>query len=232
MLCDKELPPYGNHRLDTSLAWIRKGGWQEPVTSLIVYVKSHRAVDSEDDYRAVLRDPTGVWDFNIISHCVADKFPDFTPGCVMQLQNVPVFTQRRGKHHLVITAENVVRIWPRIEMSRRELAPLSARIYDYQCIYDQIAKAKTKASNSAPSSRGVAPSSNMASQFRQQHNSVPQSSIGQRPRMPIDNSNLPLIQRLNEVSIPEDFRSDQFGQDFATSNEGGSVGGIGNFSRR
>jgi hypothetical protein len=134
MLCDLDLAPYGNKLLSTSLAWINNNGWKAPVPSLIVYVKSFKLI--EDDYRAVLRDPTGAMEGCVIARSVADKHPDFTLGCVMRLQNVAVFTPSPGKHHLAILPDNIAQIWPRIDTPRSELLALSARVYTYNCIYD------------------------------------------------------------------------------------------------
>lgn len=140
MLCDLDLEPYGSNKLATSLYSLRQGGWKSVIPSLIVYVKSFRLV--EEDYRAQLRDPTGTLEQCTISRQVAESFPDFSIGCTMSLQNVPVFTPRKGVHHLLITEEKVIRVWPKSEMSREELSSLRASVYTYDCIYDPSAKPK------------------------------------------------------------------------------------------
>lgn len=137
MLCDQDMRPYGSNKLSTSLSWIRRVGWKKEVPTLIVHVKSLRLV--EDDYRAVLRDPTGTFENSTISKTVSEKFADFSIGCVLMLKDISVFTPSKGKSYLVITPENVVRVWPKTEMSRQELAQLSHRVYNYTCIYEAIA---------------------------------------------------------------------------------------------
>lgn len=146
MLCDQEMNPYGPNKLKTSLWWVKSVGWREPISSLIVSIKSLRLV--EDDYRAVLRDPTGAMENCTISKAVSDKFPDFSIGCVLLLQNIAVFTPARGKSALALVPDNVVRVWPKIEMPRIELSQLSARIYTYTCIYDSIALPKNQQNGS------------------------------------------------------------------------------------
>lgn len=137
MLCDQDMLPYGPNKLTTSLDWIRRIGWENAVPSLIVAVKSLRAV--EDDYRAVLRDPTGAMDGCTISKSVSEKFADFSIGCVLLLKDIAVYTYAKGRNYLVITPENVVRVWPRTDMSRAELASISHRVYTYNCIYAPVA---------------------------------------------------------------------------------------------
>lgn len=144
MLCDQDMLPYGSNKLNTSLDWVRRIGWEDAVPSLIVTVKSLRAV--EDDYRAILRDPTGSMEGCTISKSVSEKFADFSVGCVLLLKEIAVYTYAKGRSYLVVTPENVVRVWPRTDMSRAELASISHRVYTYNCIYNAVAL--------PPSSRG------------------------------------------------------------------------------
>lgn len=137
MLCDQDMLPYGANKLGTSLDWVRRVGWQKGVPSIIVYVKALRLI--EDDYRAVLRDPTGAFENSTVSKAVLEKFVDFSSGCVVMLKDVPVFTPSKGKNYLVLNPENIVRVWPRTDMTRQELSHLSCRVYTYNCIYEQTA---------------------------------------------------------------------------------------------
>ncbi|XP_049849422.1 uncharacterized protein LOC126318645 [Schistocerca gregaria] len=151
MLVDLNLPPFAraeksSELLSYHLKWVHTVGYWEKVPVLVVLIKMIRMVG--DCARAVMKDPTGEYDWNTVHKSVFESYPDLTQGCVVQLRDVSVVSPEKNVHYLVVLPENVVRVWPKtVKIASKQLACLSRSLYQYSSIYEDGAQVRQSAAS-------------------------------------------------------------------------------------
>eukprot|EP01102_Stenamoeba_stenopodia_P018009 TRINITY_DN6549_c0_g1_i1.p1 TRINITY_DN6549_c0_g1~~TRINITY_DN6549_c0_g1_i1.p1 ORF type:complete len:647 (-),score=128.49 TRINITY_DN6549_c0_g1_i1:25-1965(-) len=109
MMVHHQLYPFGTLKLKYSVDYALKRTYSTKIPELIVLLKTLRA--SEGDMIASLVDPTGEIEGVIHKYVIEQNSTTFTPGAVVVLTAVTVFSAAEDRKYLNITADNISKIF-------------------------------------------------------------------------------------------------------------------------